>query len=149
MNGRRLLAAAVLAIAAACSRSGREVILTEKAPAPIGPYSQAVRVGDTLYVSGQIGIAPGSRQLVDGGVATQAQQAMKNIEAILAAAGFAFADVVQVQIFLEDMDDYGAVNGVYRTFFAENPPARAAVEVAGLPLDAKVEILVVAVRGRR
>ena len=74
---------------------------------------------------------------------------MKNVEAILAAAGFAFADVVQVQIFLEDMDDYGAVNGIYRTFFPENPPARAAVEVAGLPLDARVEILVVAVRSAR
>ena len=81
--------------------------------------------------------------------APQTQQAMKNIEAILAAAGFAFADVVQAQIFLEDMDDYGAVNGVYRTFFPQSPPARAAVEVAGLPLDAKVEILVVAVRSRR
>lgn len=142
--------AAVLCLAlVACARSDREVILTDKAPAPIGPYSQAVRVGDALYVSGQLGIAPGSRQLVEGGVATQAQQALKNVEAILTAAGFAFSDVVQAQIFLEDMDDYGAVNGVYRTFFAENPPARAAVEVAGLPLDAKVEILVVAVRGRR
>lgn len=149
MNGRRLLAAASLALAAACARPDREVILTERAPAPIGPYSQAVRVGDALYVSGQLGIAPESRQLVEGGVATQAQQAMKNVEAILTAAGFAFADVVQVQIFLEDMDDYGAVNGVYRTFFTGDPPARAAVEVAGLPLDAKVEILVVAVRGRR
>lgn len=138
--------AALLLTLAACSRSDREVILTEKAPPPIGPYSQAVRVGDTLYVSGQLGIAPESRQLVEGGVATQAQQAMKNIEAILAAAGFVFSDVVQAQIFLEDMDDYGAVNGVYRTFFAQNPPARAAVEVAGLPLDAKVEILVVAIR---
>ena len=143
------VAAVLCLMLAACARTDREVSLTEKAPAPIGPYSQAVRVGDALYVSGQLGIAPESRQLVEGGVATQAQQAMKNVEAILAAAGFAFADVVQVQIFLEDMDDYGAVNGVYRTFFTENPPARAAVEVAGLPLDAKVEILVVAVRGRR
>jgi 2-iminobutanoate/2-iminopropanoate deaminase len=133
----------------ACARTDREVILSEKAPPPIGPYSQAVRVGSMLYVSGQLGIEPETRQLVAGGVATQTQQAMKNIEAILSAAGFSFADVVQVQIFLEDMDDYGAVNGVYRGYFPQAAPARAAVEVAGLPLDAKVEILVVAVRSRR
>ena len=145
----RFVVLTVALVLAACARGGREVILTEKAPPPIGPYSQAVRVGDMLYVSGQLGIDPVTRQLVTGGVATQTQQAMKNIEAILAAAGCSFSDVVQVQIFLEDMDDYGAVNGVYRTFFPENPPARAAVEVAGLPLDAKVEILVVAARGRR
>jgi 2-iminobutanoate/2-iminopropanoate deaminase len=144
----RIAAAALCLAACACARADREVILTDKAPAPIGPYSQAIRVGDTLYLSGQIGIAPGSRTLVEGGVATQAQQAMKNVEAILTASGFTFADVVQVQIFLEDMDDYGAVNGIYRTFFTADPPARAAVEVAGLPLDAKVEILVVAVRLR-
>jgi len=141
--------AALCVALAACARSDREVILTEKAPPPIGPYSQAVRVGATLYVSGQLGIEPGTRQLVAGGVATQTQQAMKNIEAILSAAGFSFADVVQVQIFLEDMDDYGAVNGVYRGYFPQAAPARAAVVVAGLPLDAKVEILVVAVRSRR
>jgi 2-iminobutanoate/2-iminopropanoate deaminase len=144
-----IAAAGLCLYAAACARADREVILTDAAPAPIGPYSQAVRVADTLYVSGQLGIAPGSRALVEGGVATQTQQAMKNVGAILAAAGFTFADVVQVQLFLEDMDDYGAVNGIYRTFFHENPPARAAVEVADLPLDAKVEVLVVAVRGGR
>jgi 2-iminobutanoate/2-iminopropanoate deaminase len=147
MRPAPVVAALCLALAA-CARSDREVILTKKAPPPIGPYSQAVRVGQTLYVSGQLGIDPETRQLVAGGVATQAQQAMKNVEAILAAAGCSFSDVVQVQIFLEDMDDYGAVNGIYRTFFPAAAPARAAVEVAGLPLDAKVEILVVAVRQR-
>ena len=130
----------------ACARTDREVILTDKAPPPIGPYSQAVRVGDTLYVSGQLGVDPETRQLVAGGVGTQTQQAIKNIEAILAAAGFTLADVVQVQIFLADMDDYGAVNAVYRGYFPEAPPARAAVEVDELPLDARVEIVVVARR---
>ena len=145
MKGK--LAAVTLCLTlAACARSDREVILTAKAPPPIGPYSQAVRIGNMLYLSGQLGVDPEPRQLVAGGVATQTQQAMKNIDAILSAAGFSFSNVVQVQIFLEDMDDYGAVNGVYRTFFPEAVPARAAVEVAGLPLDAKVEILVVASR---
>lgn len=144
---RRRIAVAVLAVAlGACSRSGREAILTEDAPPPIGPYSQAIRVGDTLYVSGQLGVDPETRQLVAGGAGTQTQRALENIGAILEAGGFTFADVVQVQVFLADMDDYGAVNGVYRGFFPEAPPARAAVEVDELPMDARVEIVVVARR---
>ena len=147
MSRRRPAVVAALALlAAACTRSGREVVLTEKAPPPIGPYSQAVRVGGTLWVSGQLGIDPETRQLVVGGVGTQTQQAMANVEAILAAAGYSLADVVFVQLFLDDIDDYGAVNGIYRGYFPSAAPARAAVEVADLPLDAKVEIVVVASR---
>jgi 2-iminobutanoate/2-iminopropanoate deaminase len=140
-----LLVGALLAVAS-CGGKQREVVLTENAPAPIGPYSQAVRIGTTLYVSGQLGIDPASGQLVGGGVGPQTQRAMENVGAILSAVGYSFADVVQVQIFLEDMDDYGTVNGIYRGYFPSDAPARAAVEVAELPLEAKVEILVVASR---
>jgi len=149
MSARRLVAFAALLALAACSRPDREVILTKDAPAPIGPYSQAVRAGAMLYVSGQLGIDPATGELAPGGVGPQTQQAMKNVEAILSGAGYSFADVVQVQVFLEDMDDYATMNGIYRGYFPERAPARAAVEVAGLPRDAKVEILVVAMRGRR
>ncbi len=142
---RLVLVAGVIALAA-CARAGREVILTKDAPAPIGPYSQAVKVGGVLYVSGQLGIDPATAQLVPGGVAAQAHQTLKNLSAILQAAGYSFDDVVQVQVFLENMDDFGLVNGVYRAYFTKALPARAAVEVAGLPMDAKVEIVAVAMK---
>ena len=141
-----IAAAAALVALASCSRSGREVVLTKDAPAPIGPYSQAVKAGGMLYVSGQLGIDPATGQLVPGGVVAQAHQALKNLGAILQAAGYSFDDVVQVQVFLEDMDDFGLVNGAYRAYFTKALPARAAVEVAGLPMDAKVEILAVATK---
>jgi 2-iminobutanoate/2-iminopropanoate deaminase len=146
MRPTRALAAAGVLLVAACARSGRETILTKDAPAPIGPYSQAVRVGAMLYVSGQLGIDPATGQLVQGGVVAQAHQALKNLGAILAAAGYTFDDVVQVQVFLEDMHDFGVVNGAYRSYFTKALPARAAVEVAELPMDAKIEILAVASR---
>ncbi len=122
-------------------------IFTDTAPAPIGPYSQAVRVNDTLYVCGQLGIDPRTRTLVESGDASQMRQAMTNVAAIL-AAGYSLADVVQTQILLSTMDDWGVVNGIYSSFFAAVPPARAVVEVTGLPLDAKVEVVVVAIRGK-
>jgi 2-iminobutanoate/2-iminopropanoate deaminase len=146
MNHRRKVLLLPLLIAAACAKTGREAILTNDAPAPIGPYSQAVRVGGALYVSGQLGIDPATAQLVPGGVVAQAHQALKNLSAILQAAGYSLDDVVQVQVFLEDMDDFGPVNGAYRAYFTKALPARAAIEVAGLPMDAKVEILAVAVK---
>lgn len=146
MRRRRLVVVGGLLALAACTRAGREVVLTKDAPAPIGPYSQAVKVGGTLYVSGQLGIDPTTAQLVPGGVVAQAHQALKNLDAILKAAGYSLDDVVQVQVFLEDMDDFGPVNGAYRAYFTKALPARAAVEVAGLPMDAKVEILAVAMK---
>ncbi len=146
MRGARLATAAVVLALAACAKTGREAVLTKNAPAPIGPYSQAVRVGQTLYVSGQLGVDPATGRLAEGGVVAQAHQALKNLGAILAEAGYGFGDVVQVQVFLEDMHDFGLVNGVYRAYFTGALPARAAVEVARLPMDAKIEILAVAVK---
>lgn len=124
----------------------RRIISTAHAPQAIGPYSQAVQVDKTLYISGQLGIEPTSGALVQGGVAAQAKQALLNIQAILTAADFSLADVVQVQIFLTHIADFPAVNEVYKQFFNPPYPARATVAVAGLPAGAGVEILAVAVK---
>ncbi len=119
----------------------REVILTDRAPQPIGPYSQAIQVGDMLFVAGQIGADPETRQLVDGGVEAEARQALYNVQAILQAAGADLQHVAQCQVFLADIADYAVVNAVYGSFFSEDPPARAALQVAALPAGAQVEIL--------
>jgi len=124
-------------------------ILTAEAPAPVGPYSQAIRAGDTLYVAGQIGIDPATGQMVPGGVEPETRQALANVRAVLAAAGMGLGDVVQAQVFLADMGDYAAVNAIYAEHFERSPPARAAVQVAALPKGARVEILVTAVRTER
>lgn len=124
----------------------RELIATEEAPAAIGPYSQAIRVGDTVYLSGQIAIDPATGKMVEGGIEAETRQVMKNIQAVLHAAGCDFEDVVQSKVFLANLDDYRAMNGVYGEYFKKMPPARAAVQVARLPLDARVEIMVTAVR---
>ena len=120
----------------------REVIHTDQAPAAIGPYSQAIKIGNRLFVAGQIGMDARSGQMVEGGIAAQTTQALKNIQAIVKAAGFRLKDAVQAQVFLLDLNDYGRMNKVYETFFRQAPPARAAVAVARLPRDALVEILV-------
>ncbi|NIR52351.1 RidA family protein [candidate division KSB1 bacterium] len=124
----------------------KEVISTEEAPAAIGPYSQAIRVGNHLYLSGQIAIDPASGEMVEGGIEDQTRQVMQNIQAVLNAAGFSMQDVVQSKVFLSDLNNYQAMNDVYATYFRESPPARAAVEVARLPLDAMIEIMVTAVK---
>lgn len=123
----------------------REVIATDKAPAAIGPYSQAIRHGNTLYLSGQIGIDPATGQLVEGTEA-QTRQVMANLGAVLEAAGFEFGDVVQAQVFLKDLNDYSLVNGIYAEFFTDSPPARMALEVARIPRDARIEVVLTAVR---
>lgn len=120
-----------------------EIIRTDRAPAPVGPYNQAVIAsGRTLYASGQIAIDPATNQLVHGGdVAKQTEQVMRNLAAVLEAAGATFANVVKTTIFLKNMDDFATVNGVYAQFFDEaTAPARATVEVARLPKDVLVEI---------
>jgi reactive intermediate/imine deaminase len=127
-------------------RTKREIITTAAAPTAIGPYSQAIRVGDTLYLSGQLGVDPATGRLVDGGVQPQTRQALANCRTILEAAGFGIADVVQAKVFLADLDDYAAMNAVYAEVFRHAPPARAAVQVARIPLDARVEIMLTAVR---
>jgi 2-iminobutanoate/2-iminopropanoate deaminase len=123
----------------------KEAIFTPNAPVPIGPFSQAVKAyGVALYVSGNIGIKDGA--LVAGGVREQTHQAFKNIEAVLQQAGYAFADVVKVNVFLKSMDDFAAMNEVYATHFTRPEPARTTVEVSRLPLNAIVEIELTAVK---
>lgn len=123
----------------------REAISSPDAPAAIGPYSQAVRVGHQLFLSGQIPLDPKTGRLVDGGIEPQTQQVFRNIAAILKAAGASFDNVVTVGVFLADMNDFGKVNEVYATYFSAPFPARATVQVARLPKDCLVEIQVTAV----
>jgi 2-iminobutanoate/2-iminopropanoate deaminase len=124
----------------------RKAIQTDKAPAAIGPYSQALLAGNTLYISGQLGLDPATGKLVEGGTPAQARQALNNIMSILMDQNMSMHNVVQVQVFLTDIGDFKAVNEVYKTFFAEPYPARAAVQAAALPAGASVEILATAVR---
>jgi len=124
----------------------KEIVTTAKAPQPIGPYSQAVRVGNMLFVSGQVAIDPATGEVNRGDAAEQTEQVMKNLEAVLAAPGFTFADVAKTTIFLSDMSLFAAVNQVYGKYFVANYPARETVAVAGLPLGVDVEISVIALR---
>ncbi|MCK4236773.1 MAG: RidA family protein [Candidatus Krumholzibacteria bacterium] len=125
----------------------KKVICTKAAPAAVGPYSQAVGVGDLLFISGQIGIDPGTGKFVEGGIEKQVERVLKNIESIVKAAGVDLSSVVKTTVLLKSMDDFSAMNEVYAGFFPENPPARAAFEVGRLPLGALVEIEAVAYLG--
>lgn len=125
----------------------KQIIITENAPAPIGPYNQAILAGNTLYVSGQIPMDPKTGELVQGGIGAEARQVMKNLEAVLSAAGFGFENVVKTTIFLRDMGDFADVNEVYGLYFGESAPARETVAVAGLPKNVNVEISVIAWKG--
>ena len=122
----------------------KKVISTPKAPAAIGPYSQAIQVGNLIYTSGQIPIDPATGQLVEGGVKEQARQSLSNIQAILQEAGLTMASVVKTTVFMADMADFAEMNSVYAEFFTEPYPARSAVAVKTLPKNALVEIEVVA-----
>ena len=123
-----------------------QIILTDQAPAPIGPYSQAVMAGNTVYVSGQIPL-DASGNLVPGDVAIQTEQVLKNLTAVLAAAGMALTDVVKCSIFVKDLGNFAIINQVYGTYFNEaTAPARETVEVARLPRDVQVEISCIAVK---
>ncbi len=125
----------------------KKIIQTDLAPAPIGPYSQAVMTGNTLYTSGQIAIDPATGELVSGGVSDEAKQVMKNLEAVLDAAGMTFENVIKSTIFLSDMHDFSEVNAVYGAYFEDaTAPARETVEVANLPKFVSVEISVIAVK---
>jgi 2-iminobutanoate/2-iminopropanoate deaminase len=123
----------------------REAISTPNAPAAIGPYSQAIKAGGMLFLSGQIPIDPRTGNLVPGGIVEQTQQVFKNIAAILEAAGVSFDHVVSAGVFLADMNDFGKMNEIYATYFPSPAPARATVQVARLPKDCLVEIQVTAV----
>ena len=122
----------------------RIVIATDRAPAAVGPYSQAVRIGNLVYTAGQIPLDPATGKLVEGGIESQTRRALQNLQAVLEAAGTSLANVVKTTVFLQDMGDFGAMNGVYAQFFSGRPPARSAVEVAALPLGAQVEIEAIA-----
>ena len=122
-----------------------QVIHTDRAPAAVGPYVQAIRAGNTLYSSGQLGLIPETGTLPEG-VEAQARQSLANIRAILDAAGYAVSDVVKTTVFLKNMGDFAAVNAIYAEFFGDSKPARSCVEVARLPKDGLVEIEFVAVK---
>ena len=122
-------------------------ITTKNAPAAIGPYSQAVRAGGLLFLSGQIPLDPATGQIVPGDVAAQAEQVLKNLEAILSAGGCALGDVVRTTIYLVDLAHFGAVNEVYARFFAPPCPARATVQVSALPRGSLIEIDAIATAG--
>ena len=121
-----------------------KAISTKKAPAAIGPYSQAIRVGNLVYTSGQIPIDPATGAFVEGGIREQTRQSLTNVRAILSEAGLAMSDVVKTTVFMAEMNDFAEMNGVYAEFFAEPYPARSAVAVKTLPKGALVEIEVVA-----
>ncbi len=124
----------------------KKVIHTENAPKAVGPYSQAIETNGMLFISGQIPIDPATGKFVEGGIKEQTTQVMKNIGAILTAAGYCYSDVVKSTCLLADMADFAAMNEVYGSFYTENPPARAAYGVVKLPLGALVEIETIAVK---
>ncbi len=126
----------------------KKIITTKNAPAPIGPYNQAVLSGETLYISGQIPVDPATGEIVAGGIDQETKQVMNNLKAILEEADLTFENVVKTSIFLSDMGNFAAVNAVYATYFNEKTaPARETVEVANLPKYVNVEISMIAVKG--
>ncbi|MDG2059590.1 MAG: RidA family protein [Flavobacteriales bacterium] len=124
----------------------KKVISTQKAPKAIGPYSQAILSGNTLYCSGQIAINPKTGELVLSSISEETHQVMKNILEVLKSSGMGFSNVVKCSIFMKDMGEYSEINDVYASYFSENPPARESVEVSVLPKNVNVEISVIAVK---
>ena len=118
----------------------KKIITTSEAPAAIGPYSQAIRIGEFLYTSGQISLDPKSMELITGNIEVETERVLKNIEAILNADGLNLNNIIKTTVYLTDLSEFGRMNQVYEKFFVENKPARACVQVAALPKDAKVEI---------
>jgi len=122
----------------------KEVVVSAKAPKALGPYSAGIKAGPYVYTAGQLGLDPASGDFVEGGIEAQTRQALENLKAILEAAGSSLDKVVKTTVFLLDMNDFGAMNGVYGEFFTQDFPARSAVQVARLPKDGLVEIEAVA-----
>ena len=122
----------------------KKIITAEHAPAALGPYSHAVAAGDLLFTSGQLGMDPDTGKLAGDDIQAQTEQALKNLEAVLAAGGMTFANVVKTTIFLADLGDFATVNGIYATRFPAEPPARSCFQVAALPAGAKIEIEAIA-----
>ncbi|MCF6158777.1 MAG: RidA family protein [wastewater metagenome] len=123
----------------------KSIISTKTAPAAIGPYSQAVKTGNLIFVSGQIPILPSTGELIQGNIQQQTRQVLENLKHILEAAGSSLDNVVKTTVFMKDLNDYGAVNDVYKEFFQQKPPARAAIQAARLPKDVDIEIEAIAV----
>lgn len=123
----------------------KTVIKSDQAPAPIGPYNQAIKAGNTLYVSGQIPFDQPTGEMINENITEETHQVMKNLEAVLSAAGMSFSNVVKCSIFLKDLSQFDAVNDAYALYFKHEPPARECVEVARLPKDVNVEISCIAV----
>lgn len=122
----------------------KKIVLSKEAPAPIGPYSQAVIHNDTLYVSGQIAIDQSTGNMITGDIESETDQVMKNLGLILKEAGADYSQIIKCSIFVKDMGNFGKINGVYGKYFEENPPARETVEVSRLPKDVNVEISCIA-----
>jgi 2-iminobutanoate/2-iminopropanoate deaminase len=140
-----LLAACTILFAFSDNKPSREIILTKNAPAPIGPYSQAVKTGNTLYVAGQVGFTPEGK-LDTSSVENECRQAMNNVKAIVEAAGMNMQQVVKATLYMKDLKNFSKINAVYGSFFSKEPPARETVQVAGLPKGANFEISVIAVK---
>jgi 2-iminobutanoate/2-iminopropanoate deaminase len=139
--------AAILALALAVPAAAQNrVISTPNAPAAIGPYSQAIMAGNTLYLAGQIAIDPATNQVKSGTIEEETKLVLDNLKAVLEAAGMTMANVVSTTVFMTDLNEFPRMNAVYATYFPQNPPARATVQVARLPRDVKVEIAAIAVR---
>jgi len=145
------LALFTIAVLSSCAQNNvcKEVISTKNAPAAIGPYSQAVRAGNILFLSGQIPIDPKTNQLIaTETIEEQTKLVIENLRAVLEANGMTLADVVSTQVFMKDLNEFPRMNAVYGTYFKEAPPARATIEVSRLPQDVKIEITAIAVKQR-
>ena len=123
----------------------KTIISTDKSPTAIGPYSQAIKVGNIVYTSGQIPLDPNTMEIVSENIEEQTLQVLKNLEAILIEAGTSISNVIKTTVFIKDMNDFNTINGIYADFFKENKPARSCVEVSRLPKDVKVEIEAIAI----
>lgn len=139
------VSALVVAMAGTVQAQEKKVISSPNAPEAIGPYSQAIRAGKTVYLAGQIAIDPKTKQVVNGTIEEQTKLVLENLKAVLAADGLTMDNVVSTSVFLKDLNEFGKMNEVYGTYFKTAPPARATVEVARLPRDVKVEISAIAV----
>ncbi len=122
----------------------KHIIITDKAPNPIGPYSQAIRAGGLLFLSGQTPMDPATGQLVEGGIAAQTARALDNLKAVVEAAGSSLDRVVKTTVYMKDLSEFAAMNEVYAGYFSANPPARSTIEAARLPRDCRVEIDLIA-----
>jgi 2-iminobutanoate/2-iminopropanoate deaminase len=140
-----LLAALALPLGGALAQD--RVVATRNAPEAIGPYSQAIRVGNTLYLAGQIALDPATNQMIaDRSIEAETRQVLDNLKAVVEAAGFRMSDIVSTTVFMADLNEFGRMNTVYATYFPSSPPARATVQAARLPRDVKVEIAAIAAR---